>query len=282
MTRRLGVITAAGVATLVAVTVAGAVPSVALTPDQRFVAELAGARASAKSAVRRLKPGALTLDNVQRATADLIAAQKHMRAASTLLPDTVGAMENEDILTGLRLATSQTGQAAVDVKRASYDAARVKIAVANDATSSALAAFGVPLAREFQAFAVYRDLSNIYGFEEYLGLTAKVSAPIAKIVIGIAGRETANVSEPGGTKRGLPSLQIAKLALYTIQEPSGAFSSGWCKIVNGILVCDLDPTMAANETFAVAFGPLVPAGTKFLVKFWSTDGKRSYAIMTTR
>jgi hypothetical protein len=52
--------------------------------------------------------------------------------------------------------------------------------------------------------------------------------------------------------------------------------------VKGIAVCDLDPTMDADEAFSVAFGPRVAKGTKILVKFWSTDGRRSPAIMTTR
>ena len=40
--------------------------------------------------------------------------------------------------------------------------------------------------------------------------------------------------------------------------------------------------MAKDETFAISFQPRVPPGTKFLVKIQSTDGKRSYAVVTTK
>jgi hypothetical protein len=218
---------------------------------------------------------------VTKAKAYLVQAQKHLRAAAGLAPLTVGATESEGVVTGLKTAAVETGQASASVKKGDYDGARVSIDEAIAATTAAQKSFGVPLAKEFSAFAVYRDFSNILGFEEFLGLTARVDAPIAKIVFGIAGRETANMGEPGG-KRGPVSLPITKLALYTLQEPSGAFSSDWCKLVKGIAVCDLDPTMDADEAFSVAFGPRVAKGTKILVKFWSTDGRRSHAIMTTR
>ena len=83
-------------------------------------------------------------------------------------------------------------------------------------------------------------------------------------------------------RKGTPSLPITKLAIYTLQQPSGAYSSGWGKLVNGIIVCDLKPTMGKDETFSISFAPRVAPGTKFLVKLWSTDGRRSYAVVTTK
>ncbi len=178
-------------------------------------------------------------------------------------------------------ATTFSSQASKKARGGNYPGARADLKLAIDATGAALAKFGVPLAKEFQATVTYRELGNIQGWEEYLGLSAKVNAPIAKIVIGVLGRPTANAGE-AGVKKTAPSLPITKLAIYTLQEPSGAYSSGWGKIVNGIVVCDLSPTMKANESFAVSFGPRVSKGTKFLVKFWSTDGRRSYAVLTTK
>lgn len=268
-------------AALLVTAVAGARTTAAPTPDEKFVAELVDVRAAAESAFRRLKPTPPTIADVDAARSHLAAARAGLRAAAALLPLTVGGSSSPDVTGSLGTATAQIALASADVKKASYDSARAKLKTATAATAATLRSFGVPLAKQFQAFAVYRDLSNIYGFEEYLGLTARVGAPIQKIVVGIAGRETANASEPR-TKPRTPAIPITKMALYTLQEPSGAFSSGWCRLVNGILVCRLNRTMEASETFAVAFGPRVAAGTKFLVKFWSTDGERSYAVFTTR
>jgi hypothetical protein len=267
--------------TLAVAVTAGAAPSAGKTADQRFVAELASARTVSRSAFRQLKGTPPTIDGVNKAKTDLTVAQKHLRAASALAPQTIGGAESESVLTGLKTATTETNVASTSVKKGDYDGARVSIGEAISATTATQSSFGVPLAKDFTAFAVYRDFSNILGFEEFQGLTARVGAPIAKIVFGLAGRETANMSESGG-KRATPPLPITKLALYTIQEPSGSFTSNWCKLFNGIAVCELDPTMEAEEIFSVAFGPRVAKGTKFLVKFWSTDGKRSHAIMTTR
>lgn len=279
--RRTATAAALGALALAVAVAAGAAPSAGRTPDQRFVAELAGASTVAKSAFRQLKGTPPTIDGVTRAQAELTQAQKHLRAATALAPQTVGGMQSESVLAGLKTATAATNQASTSVKRSDYDGARTSIEEAIVATTAAKSSFGVPLAKDFTAFAVYRDFSKILGFEEFQGLTARVGAPIAKIVFGLASRETANMSEPGG-KRAKPPLPITKLALYTIQEPSGSFTSNWCKLLNGIAVCELDPTMEAEEAFSVAFGPRVAKGTKFLVKFWSTDGRRSHAIMTTR
>lgn len=282
MTRmRTAVAAGLGVAMLIAVVPAGGAPSVAKTADQRFVTELASARTVSKSAAKQLRGTPPSIEGVSKAKAALAQALKHLRAASSLAPQTVGATQSEPVVTGLQDARVATSAASAGVKKGDYDGARIAIDDATAAMAVAQSSFGVPVAKDFSAFAVFRDFSNIQGFEDFLGLTAKVNMPIAKIVFGLAGRETANMGEPTG-KRGAPSIPITKLALYTLQEPSGAFSSNWCKLQSGIAVCDLDPTMAADEIFSVAFGPRVAKGTRYLVKFWSTDGKRSHAIMTTR
>jgi len=265
---------------LAAVPLAGAAAEASATPDQRFVSELKSARQAERLAFRQLTPWNISIDKVNRAKAELRSALEHLKSATQAATGAVGASDAE-IAENVRTATNFIALASKDLRKGDYEAARDSVDVALDANAVALARFGVPLAKEFQATTTYRELGNIEGWQEYLGLTAKVGAPIAKVVIGIAGRETANAEEPGG-RRASPSLPITKLAIYTLQEPSGAYSSGWGKIVNGVIVCALNPTMKANETFAVNFGPRVSKGTKFLVKFWSTDGRRSYAVLTTK
>lgn len=279
MRMRVLAATLAGLA-LATAPLAGGSASASKTADQIFVGELRGARDAARIAFRQLAPWSLSTTKVSRAKAEIALLQRHLRTATKTAPSTVGGLIDE-IDANLITATKLTAQAATELRKGNYVRARDNVEVALGASQTALSLFGVPLAREFTATVTYRELGNIEGWEEYLGLTARVGAPISKVVIGLAGRETANAEEPGG-RRGTPLLQINKLAIYTLQEPSGAYSSGWGKIVNGIIVCNLNPTMKANESFAVSFGPRVPKGTQFLVKFWSTDGRRSYAILTTK
>jgi len=266
---------------LVAVPIAGATASATpATPDQRFAIGLKDAKKAALRAFNQLTPWNLSTVKVGRAKTELRLAREHLRKATEAAPGAVGASE-EEIATSVLAATKLLAQASTELRKGNYVRARESIDSAVGASQTALTIFGVPLAKEFQASVTYRELGNIEGWQEYLGLSAKVGAPIAKVVVGFAGRETANAAEPGG-RRGTPLVPITKLAIYTLQEPSGAYSSGWGKIVNGIIVCELNPTMKADETFAISFAPRVPKGTKFLVKFWSTDGKRSYAILTTK
>ena len=260
---------------------AGATESaVQATPDQVFATGLKDGRKAAQRAFNLLTPWSISTVKVTRARTEVGLAQGHLRKAQKALPTTVGGSQ-EDIAASVLAASKALGVAATELRKGNYARARESLDSAVGAAQTATTIFGVPLAQEFKASATYRELANIEGWQEYLGLSAKVSAPIAKVAIGFAGRETANAAEPGG-RRGTPLVPITKLAIYTLQEPSGAYSSGWGRIVNGIIVCDLDPTMKSNETFAISFAPRVPKGTKFLVKFWSTDGKRSYAILTTK
>jgi hypothetical protein len=258
------------------------------TADQRFVAGLKSARLASQTAFRQLarrsisiEKGRSSADVVSRAKAEIASALTHLKQATQVAPGAIGASD-PDIATSVRSAMTFGAQASKSARSGNYNGARKELGLEIDAINDALAKFGVPLASEFKVVGGYRELGNIQGWEEYLGLTAKSpGTSISKVVIGIAGRETANAAEPGG-RRAAPSLPIQKIAIYTLQEPSGVYSSGWGKIVNGIIVCDLKPTMDKDETFAISFGPRVAPGTKFLVKLWSTDGRRSYAVVTTK
>ncbi len=266
---------------LVVVPLAGAISAARLSPDQEWVFELRSSRASNQVALTQLKPGGVTPDELSKAKLEVSGAIAHLKKAARVAPATIGASDDE-IAASVREAQTLGAQASKSLSSRSYATARRNVDLAMDATDEALAMFGVPLASDFRVVANYRELGNIQGWEEYLGLNAKAPGmTISKVVIGLAGRETANAAEPGGLRRA-PSLPITKLAIYTLQKPTGQYSSGWGKIVNGVIVCKLDPTMAKDETFAISFQPRVPAGTKFLVKLQSTDGKRSFAVVTTK
>jgi hypothetical protein len=285
--RRLATI-CAGLA-LVAVPFAGATSSATpVSPDQRWVTELKSARQANQAALRQLAQGSISVDRgrdsaekTKLAKAEIVSAVAHLKKATQVAPEAIGASDDA-IATAVSSATTYSAKASQEVRTGSVPAARKDLALAIGAIGGALATFGVPLASDFKAVTSYRELGSVQGWERYMGLTARApGVAIAKVVIGLLGRETANAGEPGG-RRGTPPSPITELAIYTLQEPSGAFSSGWGKLVNGIIVCDLKPTMKANESFAISFAPRVPKGTKFLVKFWSTDGRRSYAILTTK
>ena len=266
---------------LAAVPLAGATATAPLSPDQKWVAEVKSARQASQLAFRQLAARPVSSDKIAKAKSELASALSHLKKAAQAAPGAVGASDAE-IVAKVREATTLSAQASKDVRAGAYDVARRNVDLAIDANDAALARFGVPLATEFKANGGYRELANIQGWEEYLGVTVKAPGTvISKVVIGLAGRETANAAEPRGRK-GTPSLPITKLAIYTLQQPSGAYSSGWGKLVNGIIVCDLKPTMGKDETFSISFAPRVAPGTKFLVKLWSTDGRRSYAVVTTK
>jgi hypothetical protein len=265
---------------MAAVPLAGAMSAARLSPDQEWVFELRSSRASNQTAFTQLKPGSISPEEVSKATLEVSGAIGHLKKVARVAPATVGT--TDEIAASVREAQTQSAQASKSLNSRNYAAARKSVDLAMDATDAALAMFGVPLASDFRVVATFRELGKVQGWEDYIGLYAKAPGmTISKVVIGLAGRETANAAEARGFRRA-PSLPITKLAIYTLQEPSGEYSSGWGNIVNGVIVCKLDPTMAKDETFAISFQPRVPAGTKFLVKLQSTDGKRSYAVVTTK
>ena len=238
-------------------------------------------RASNQVASTQLKPGSITPEEVGKAKFEVADAIRRLKKVDRVAPATIGG-SNAEIAAKVREAQTLSAQASKQLNSRSYAPARASVELAMKATDAALAMFGVPLASDFRVVGTYRELANIQGWEQYMGLTVKAPGKtISKVVIGLAGRETANAAEPRGFRRA-PSLAITELAVYTLQEPSGVYSSGWGKIVDGVIVRKLDPTMAKDETFAISFQPRVPAGTKFLVKLQATDGKRSFAIVTTK
>lgn len=277
--RRL--VLAATALALAAVPLAGAMSAAALSPDQTWVFELKSSLASNQTALNQLKPGGVTPDELSKAKLEVSGAIAHIKKAASVAPATIGASDDE-IAASVQEAQTLDSQAARALSSKGYDTVRKNLGLAMGATKEALKMFGVPLASDFKVVANFRPLNKVVGWEGYIGLNAKAPGmTISKVVIGLAGRETANAAEPGGLRRA-PALPVTKLAIYTLQQPSGEYHSGWGKIVNGIIVCKLNPTMAKDETFAISFQPIMPPGTKFLVKLQSTDGKRSYAVVTTK
>src|SRR6266508_2587701 len=267
----LGVRRLAILLVLLAVTPLTSAAAPAPTPDQKLVAGLQGGIAASRSALSQLKPPGVTPERVERARRQLARAFDRLKEASKAVPTAVGALATPEVRNGLSIAVDATSSAAGALSNRLYDYARLRLIEALDAATGALDAFGVPLRKDFRSFAVFRDVSMIYGFEDYMSVNARVRAPVKKIVIGLADRATANAEEGRGS-RTEPSLAISKLTLYSIQEPSGSFTSGWCRIVTGVIRCNLDAAMRVEEIFAVSFGPRMPSGTKLLLKFWSTKG----------
>ena len=204
--RRLTPLLAA--AALAAVPLAGAGAQAPSTPDQRFVAELKSARQAGRPRSASCRRGA---SPSTRGAAQSMSRRRRRRrspapsytsGARHRLRRKLWADQIPEIAASVSTATKLSAQAASQMRRADYNGARESIDLVLKASQAALTAFGVPLAKEFQATATYRELGNIQGWEEYLGLGAKVNAPIAKIVIGILGRPTANMGEAGGKKVG--------------------------------------------------------------------------------
>lgn len=252
-----------------------------LSPDQQWYFEVKSSRAANQVAFTQLKPGTISPDEVSKAKLEVSRAIGHLKKAVQVAPKTVGGSV-EEIAKSVGEAQRLTAQASKELSGRKYAPARKTIDLAMDATDDALKQFGVPLASDFKVVATYTELESVTGWEQYMGVTAKApGVAISKVVVGLAGRETATATETGALPRA-PATPITVLAIYTLQEPSGVYSSGWGKLVNGIIICNLNPVMDKDETFAIRFQPRVPPGTKILVKMWSADRKRSYAIVTTK
>jgi hypothetical protein len=184
---------------------------------------------------------------------------------------------------GLRTARTLARRARPDVEDGRYAAARAKIGGVLEFTATALSEFGVPLHKEFAAFAVNRDLRNVPGFTTYSGLLATVGARISEIVIGAADRTTANAGEQASGAAGASTpLPITRLSPYFLSDPLGRFTTGWCTLQAGLITCSFPEVMLADRRFTIAFAPKLPRGTKVLVKFRSDSGKRSYALVALR
>jgi hypothetical protein len=260
-----------------------ALPSAAarqLTPDQQLVAGLETARTASRAALKDL--GLPSAKRVESARHSLDRALAALAAANTAAPRAVGALETPSVRVALRQARTLVWRAAKDTANRRYKAARGKIGAALDLKTVALADFGVPLEKEFAAFAVDRDFRNIAGFAGYSGLSATAGDETREVVIGAADRTTANAGEPSGTAVESSGLPITAMTVYIVSDPIGDFRSGWCTLADGLIACHVSPAMNPEDIFTIAFGPKLPKGTKLLVKFRSTTGKRSFAVFATR
>jgi hypothetical protein len=269
-------------ALLIALAVAPLSPGArAPTPDEQLVTGLETATAASRAALRSL--ASPTTKRAARAEGELGRALTALDAATRAAPRAVGALETPSVRAALRQARMLGRQAAADVARGHYTAARLKIERALALKEAALADFGVPLEKEFTAFVVNRDFRNVSGFTDYSGLSATVSEEVVEIVIGAADRTTANAGEPGGSVSEASGLPITATSVYLVSDPIGRFWSDWCSLRQGLITCQLvRGTMHPTDIFTIAFGPKLKRGTKLLVKFRSATGRRSYAVFTTR
>ncbi|HEU0303525.1 MAG TPA: hypothetical protein VFR32_02995, partial [Gaiellaceae bacterium] len=131
-----------------------------LTPDQQLVDGLEEARSAARATLR--------------GEAELGRLAEGMRRARRAAPHAVGALESP----AMQAALHASG----------HKQLRRLIAL----TSAALDSFGVPLEKDFRAFAVNRDFGYLPEFANYSGLTATVGEDVSEVVIGPADRGTAN------------------------------------------------------------------------------------------
>jgi hypothetical protein len=237
-------------ALVAAVSLPASAGSPSLTPDQQLVAGLEDARSAARATLR--------------GKAQLGKLAEGMRRARRAAPHAVGALESPAMQAALRAS--------------GHTQLRRLIAL----TSAALDSFGVPLEKDFPAFAVNRDFAYLPEFANYSGLTAKVGEDISEVVIGPADRRTANVGERGATAASSAGLPITLMSLAVISDAVGNFTSGSCELESGLITCQMRPAMPRDRIFTIAFGPKLPKGTKLLVKFRSPAGDRSYAVFTTR
>jgi hypothetical protein len=194
----------------------------------------------------------------------------------------VGALDIPSVRTALAKAGALLQKARLDVAKERYVAARAKLVRAADLADNALGGFGVPLVKEFAAFAVNRDFGYLPEFVDYSGLSARVGSEITEVVVGAANRSTANVGERGGVANEAVGLPITRMSVAVISDPIGRFSSGWCELDLGVITCRIQPAMPRDHVFTIAFGPKLPKGTKLLVKFRTGTGERSYSVLSTK
>jgi hypothetical protein len=194
----------------------------------------------------------------------------------------IGALEIPSVRNALEQAVSLVRTAREDVASAKYSAARARLGRAADLADKALGDFGVPLAKEFPAFAVNRNFAYVPEFVNYSGLSARVGSEITEVVVGAANRSTANAGERGAVADESVSLPITRMSVAVISDPIGRFSSGWCELDLGVITCRIQPAMPTDRVFTIAFSPKLPKGTKLLVKFRTATGERSYSVFTTR
>ena len=249
----------------------------AQTPDQQLVSGLTTMRGATGSAAMQLAQPSRT--RIGRARAEIARSLQGSGIAERAAKSAVDALE---VRGTVEQARALVRKARADLARSHYGAARAKLTGATTLTTAALLDFGVPLAKEFQAFAVNRKFDYLPEFVNYSGLSARVGSEITEVVIGGANRSTANVGEQGAVADATVGLPITRMSTAVISDPIGRFSSGWCELDAGVITCRIRPAMPTSHVFTIAFGPKLPAGTKMLVKFRTATGERSYSVFATR
>ena len=258
-----------------------------LTPDQHLVAELQAAVSASRAALRSLEAAQRAQARTQVRDA-LVALDR----AAEVAPRAVGALDTPSVPLALRRARALSSEAAGHIAGRRYSAAGWKLRRSIELDESALNAFGRPLAKEFPAFAVGRRFHELTGFAGYSGLSASAGTELTEVVIGARNRATAN-GHPGVSRRpgGAP---ITALSVYVLSNGLG-FTTGPCSLASGLITCRIIPgTMLPDDVLTVAFGRITTTpegeqrveklekGTKLLVTFLATDGRRSYALVMTR
>jgi hypothetical protein len=250
------------------------------TADQQLVIGLTTARNAARAAANSLaKPSDA---RVARASREILRSVAGAAVAGKAARSAIGALDVRSVRTALERAGTLVRKARSDVARERYAAARTKLTRAADLTDAALGDFGVPLVKEFPAFAVNRDFDYLPEVADYSGFSARVGSEITEVVVGAANRSTANVGERGAVADESVGLAITRMSVAVISDPIGRFSSGWCELDLGVITCRIRPAMPTDRVFTIAFGPKLPKGTKLLVKFRTATGERSYSLFTTR
>jgi hypothetical protein len=252
----------------------------AQTPDQQLAVALTTIRTSARAAATSLaKPSKA---RVGTARSEIRRSISGAALAGKAAPGAVGALDIPSVQAALDRAGSLVRDARSDLGRERYATARSKLTRAADLADSALGDFGVPLVKQFPAFAVNRDFGYLPEFVNYSGLSARVGSEITEVVVGAANRSTANTGERGAIAEEAIGLPITRMSVAVISDPIGRFSSGWCRLDLGVITCRIRPAMPTDNVFTIAFGPKLPKGTKLLVKFRTATGERSYSVFTTR
>lgn len=251
-----------------------------VTADQLLVRELETAAGTARSALRSLaRP---THRREAKAAAELRRTVAAVEAARKVAPRAVGALEARSMRTALQQSRVLATQAATDIARGRYAAARTKIRKALKLKTIALREFGTPLAKDFPSFAVNRNFRNVPAYRNYSGVTATAGEEVVEIIIGAANRETAKAGEPSETVGGSAGLPITELSAYQIQDPIGAYTTNRCSLDAGLITCPLRPTLRPRHSFTLAFAPKLERGTQILLKFRAASGRRSHALFTIR
>ena len=248
------------------------------TADEQLVAQLGAADGSARAALRSLEGSSPTMARAR--AGDALAV---LRSAAAIAPRAVGALETPAVHTVVERGPKLARAARRAIARRHLDTARRQLQRLRALDGDALRAFGIPLEKEFSAFAVNRKFGNVMGFEDFSGFSAKVGAEIDEVIIGAPTRATANAGESGGRVAQTPGLPITQASSYLVSDPIGQFWSDWCRLRDGLITCRLvRATMHPDEIFSIAFKPKLARGTKVLIKFRAVDGQRSYALFSIR